>query len=53
MNPQLHTIMGLLQQEEEATTTGTDNVDVVCGNQGAVCEVLYEWTGSELFAEAA
>jgi small conductance mechanosensitive channel len=42
--------MGVLQQEE--ATTGTDEIDIVCGNQGAVCEVLYEWTDSELFAEA-
>ena len=31
MNPQLHTMVGLLQQQE--ATTGTDEVDIVCGNQ--------------------
>ncbi len=40
---------GLLQQEEAAAET-TD-VDVVCSNQGVVCEVLFEWTDSELLAE--
>jgi small-conductance mechanosensitive channel len=52
MSP-LHEIVGLLQQEEAAETTAeTTDVDVVCSNGGAVCEVLYEWTDSELFAEA-
>ena len=52
MSPQFHTIMEVLQQEEEATTS-TDDVDIVCGNQGPVCEVIYEWTDSELLAEAS
>ena len=51
MGPQFHAIMGLLQQEEAATST--DEVDIVCGNQGPVCEVIYEWTGNELLAEAS
>ncbi len=50
MSPWLYAITGLFQQEEAAA--GSDEIDVVCGNQGAVCEVLYEWTDSELFAEA-
>jgi small conductance mechanosensitive channel len=50
MGPYLYALVGVLQQEE--ATTSTDEVDIVCGNQGSVCEVLYEWTGSELFAEA-
>jgi hypothetical protein len=44
--------MGVLQQDEAATTTDTSEVDVVCSNQGAICELLYEWTDEELFAEA-
>ncbi len=35
---------------DEAAAEATD-VDVVCGNQGAMCEALYEWTDSELVAE--
>ncbi len=50
MSPWLYAIAEALQQEEAATSA--DEIDVVCGNQGAVCEVLYEWTDSELFAEA-
>jgi len=49
MSQQLQGIVRLLRQEETAETT---DVDVVCSNQGAFCEVLYEWTDSELFAEA-
>jgi moderate conductance mechanosensitive channel len=37
-------------QAEESAVTETD-VDVVCGNQGPLCEVLYEWTDNELVAE--
>ena len=51
MSPQLHFVAGLLQQT--SGTTDTSEVDVVCSNQGAVCEVLYEWTDNELVAEAA
>ena len=40
----------LLTQAEETTVTETD-IDVVCGNQGALCEALYEWTDNELVAE--
>jgi small conductance mechanosensitive channel len=50
MTMQLYPVTEAFQQAE--TTTGTDEVDIVCGNQGAVCEVLYEWTDNELFAEA-
>lgn len=46
----LHRIMGLLQQGD--ATEETTDVDVVCANQGSLCEVLYEWTGNELLAEA-
>ena len=49
MNLLVDATAGLLQQEEAAAET-TD-VDVVCSNQGSVCEVLYEWTDSELLAE--
>ena len=53
MSPQVGAITALLQQEETAAETSTTtDVDVVCSNGGAVCEVLYEWTDSELFAEA-
>lgn len=40
----------VLTQAEETTATETD-IDVVCGNQGALCEVLYEWTDNESVAE--
>jgi small-conductance mechanosensitive channel len=40
----------VLTQAEETTATETD-IDVVCGNQGALCETLYEWTDNELVAE--
>jgi small-conductance mechanosensitive channel len=40
----------VLRQAEETTVTETD-VDVVCGNQGAFCEALYEWTDNEMLAE--
>jgi small-conductance mechanosensitive channel len=40
----------LLRQADETSVTETD-IDVVCGNQGPLCEVLYEWTGNELLAE--
>ena len=40
----------LLAQAEESTTTTTD-IDVVCGNQGPLCEVLYEWTDNEAVSE--
>lgn len=46
MNSQLHHTVGLLAQE-----SSTD-IDIACANQGALCEVLYEWTDRELFAEA-
>jgi small conductance mechanosensitive channel len=42
----------LPQQSGDTSEMTTDNVDVVCGNAGELCEVLYEWTGSELLAEA-
>jgi small-conductance mechanosensitive channel len=41
---------GALTQAEETTVTETD-IDVICGNQGALCEALYEWTDNELVAE--
>jgi small-conductance mechanosensitive channel len=40
----------VLAQAEETSTTETD-IDVVCGNQGALCEALYEWTDNEAVAE--
>jgi small-conductance mechanosensitive channel len=40
----------LLTQAEETTVTET-NIDVVCGNQGALCEAIYEWTDNERLAE--
>jgi small-conductance mechanosensitive channel len=39
-----------LSQAETTTVTETD-VDVVCGNQGAFCDALYEWTDNETLAE--
>jgi small conductance mechanosensitive channel len=50
MSPLVGAIAGLLQQEE--ATAETTDIDVVCSNQGPVCEVLYEWTDNELLAEA-
>jgi small-conductance mechanosensitive channel len=40
----------VLAQAEETAATQTD-VDVVCGNQGPLCEALYEWTDNEMLAE--
>ncbi len=40
----------LLRQADETTVTETD-VDVVCGNLGPLCDLLYEWTDSQLLAE--
>jgi small-conductance mechanosensitive channel len=40
----------LLQQADESTTAETD-IDVVCGNQGPFCDVLYDWTDNETLAE--
>ncbi|MDH3684390.1 MAG: hypothetical protein OEV40_31095, partial [Acidimicrobiia bacterium] len=52
MSPQLHFVVGSLKQQETGdTATDTSEVEVVCSNQGPMCEVLYEWTGNELFAE--
>ncbi len=42
----------VLTQAEEAAASAETDVDVVCGNQGPLCEVLYEWTDNELLAEA-
>jgi small-conductance mechanosensitive channel len=50
MNPTFGS--AVLRQAEETTATETD-VDVVCGNQGALCEALYEWSGNEAAAEIA
>lgn len=49
MGPRVDGVVGLLQQEE--ATSGADEVDVVCANQGALCEVLYELTDNEAVAE--
>ena len=49
MSQQIDAISGMLQQEEATT----DEVDIVCGNQGAMCEAIYEWTDNELLAETA
>jgi small-conductance mechanosensitive channel len=46
----LETLVFAFQQQEEATTSD-ETIEVVCSNQGAVCDVLYEWTDSEFFAE--
>jgi small-conductance mechanosensitive channel len=46
MNPTFGS--AVLQQADETTTA---DIDVVCGNQGALCETLYEWTGNESAAE--
>ncbi|MBG7605999.1 MAG: mechanosensitive ion channel family protein [Actinobacteria bacterium] len=48
MNPTFGS--AVLRQAEETTDTETE-VDVVCGNQGAFCEALYEWTDNEMLAE--
>ena len=48
MNPAFGS--AVLTQVEETTVTETD-IDVVCGNQGALCEALYEWTDNESVAE--
>ncbi|MEL7209231.1 MAG: mechanosensitive ion channel domain-containing protein, partial [Actinomycetota bacterium] len=47
--PALTTLVEPVAQADEVTTT---DVDVVCGNQGPLCEALYEWSGNELLAEA-
>ena len=49
MSPQLHLVAVQLQQTDGATDAS--EIDVVCSNQGPICEVLYEWTDNELFAE--
>lgn len=49
MGPRVDEVAVLLQQEE--ATNGADDVDVVCANQGALCEVLYELTDNETVAE--
>jgi small conductance mechanosensitive channel len=48
MNPAFGS--AVLAQAEETIVTETD-VDVICGNQGPLCEALYEWTDNELVAE--
>jgi small conductance mechanosensitive channel len=50
MSPQLHLVAVQFQQTDSAADTS--EVDVVCSNQGPICEVLYEWTDNELLAEA-
>jgi small conductance mechanosensitive channel len=39
-------------QSAESTESTETTVDVVCGNAGAFCETIYEWTDNELLAEA-
>ena len=50
----------ILAQAEESPDTATETetvqttateVDVACGNQGAFCDAILEWTGSEAIAE--
>jgi small-conductance mechanosensitive channel len=48
MNPAFAADM--LRQADETNATETD-VDVVCGNLGPLCDLLYEWTDSQLLAE--
>lgn len=43
----------LLLQADPPPDESVDSVEVVCGNAGQLCDLLYEWTGSELVAEAA
>lgn len=40
----------VIQQSDETADT---EIDVVCGNQGPLCEVIYEWTDNEQVAEGA
>ncbi len=42
--------VALLQQADESSAAETD-IDVVCGNQGPFCDVLYDWTDNETLAE--
>ena len=49
--------LGITRQAAEDDTTESEEstettVDVVCGNAGAFCEALYEWSENELLAEA-
>ncbi len=50
--------LNLAQADETAETstqtaeTATTDVDVACGNQGAFCDALLEWTGNEAVAES-
>ena len=40
--------------DEETAATGTETtteVDVACGNQGPLCDVLVDWTGNQAVAE--
>jgi len=46
MNP----TFAVLEQADESTAAETD-IDVICGNQGPFCDVLYDWTGNETLAE--
>ena len=50
MNPSLYQVEPA--QADDAATSAQTDIDVVCGNQGPVCEALYEWTDNELLAEA-
>ena len=57
MSTPIATLLGVTRQAAEDDTTepaeSTETtVDVVCGNAGAFCEALYEWTDNELLAEA-
>ena len=42
MSSQLYAVASVLQQEEVTPTPSTEEIDVVCGSQGPMCEVLYE-----------
>jgi small-conductance mechanosensitive channel len=56
MSQHLGAAFTAIQQDAEdadaSTSEAETTVDVVCGNSGALCESLYEWTGNELLAEA-
>ena len=57
MSPPISALGGLVRQAADndtadAAADAETTVDVVCGNSGAFCEALYEWTDNELLAEA-
>ena len=56
MSPHIVRRLAASSQSVEAETSQDapdveSTVDVVCDNAGVFCDVLYQWTGSEIFAE--